>query len=171
MARIPYPESNEVPENVKKYIDQTPRLNILRMMSRSGNLSDCFGTFAFHILADTKLDPIFREIAILRVGYVSKSAYEVFYHEEMIRKLGMSEEKIKAIQDDIKSPLFTDMERLVLEITDEIIHHVKMSDARFEKIHSLLSYQEVMELVMAISFYMLACRFLENYEIDLDEES
>ena len=171
MARIPYPEALEVPENLKKYIEDKPRLNILRMMSRSGNIVDCFGTFAFNLLADTKLDPMLREFAILRVGYVSKSAYEVYYHERMIRKLGMNDDKINAIRDDIKSPLFSDLERLILDITDQIIHHVKMTDEQFDLIHESLSQREVMELVMSISFYMLACRFLENYEIDLDEES
>ena len=169
MARIPYPTKEEVTEKVQKYLDQKNGLNILRMMSRAGNIADAFATFAYEILAGGTLDPVLREMAILRVGYVSGSGYEVFHHEGMIRKLNVGEEKLKAIQDDIKSPLLSEAERIVLEITDQIIHHVKMDDRQFEKLHAFLSQKDAMELVMAISFYMMACRFLENYGIDLEE--
>jgi alkylhydroperoxidase family enzyme len=170
MARIPYPEKDEVTKKVRKLTDPNNRLNILRMMSRAGNIADAFATFAFEILAGGTLNPVLREMAILRVGYLSGSDYEVFYHEGMIRRLKVGEDKIRAIREEINSPLLSETERLVLEITDQIVHHVKMDDRQFERLHALLSQKDAMELVMAISFYMMACRFLENYEIDLDDE-
>lgn len=169
MARIPYPEASDLEENIRKYLPREQGLNILKMMCRAGNIVDRFSKLGFGLLVETTLDPVLRELAILRVGHASGAAYEITHHERIIRRMGVGEEKIRAIGEDPTSDLFSDTEQLVLTITDEVIHTVKMSDDHFKKIHEVLSYREVMELVMTIEYYMMACRFLENYEIDMEE--
>ena len=170
MARIPYPEVSEVQENVRKYMPEDNGLNILKMMCRAGNIVHHFGKLGFGLMVETTLDPVLRELAVLRVGHASGASYEITHHERIIRRMGVGEEKIRAIGTNPASDLFNHTEQLVLAVTDEVIHKVKMSDDLFRKIHEMLSYREVMELVMTIGYYMMTCRFLENYEIDMDEK-
>ena len=43
--------------------------------------------------------PSLRELAILRVGRLSRAAYEVFQHERIAREAGVAEDKIAALRD------------------------------------------------------------------------
>ena len=61
-----------------------------------------------------------------------------------------------------------DLERAVLRFTDEVVRDVKASDAAYEAVAAHLPPRELSELVLTIGFYMLVCRFLENFEVELE---
>ena len=84
--------------------------------------------------------------------------------------MGMSAEKINAIEKDKGSPLFNDLEKKVIEFTDQIVGNIKADDEIFDALSRELSQRQVMELVITIGFYMMVCRFLENYEVDIEED-
>lgn len=50
-----------------------------------------------------ELDPLLREVVILRIGFLSKASYEVHQHKRVARKVGMSDEKIAALEHDPQS--------------------------------------------------------------------
>ncbi|HEX9259274.1 MAG TPA: carboxymuconolactone decarboxylase family protein, partial [Acidimicrobiales bacterium] len=94
MARIPYPDpATLLPETVEVLAKVgDPPLNIFRMLAGGEGLLRAFMRFGNHLLARTRVDPVLREIAILRVGVLSGAAYEVYQHERIGRDLGMGEE-------------------------------------------------------------------------------
>ena len=51
------------------------------------------------LLYKCELDPVLRELAIIRVGRLSRAAYEVFQHERIGREVGVTEDKIAALRD------------------------------------------------------------------------
>ena len=57
-----------------------------------------------YLLFKSKLDPILREIAIIRAGVLSKAKYEVHQHERIGRDLGMSDALIRAIHKGPDDP-------------------------------------------------------------------
>ncbi|MCC2102709.1 MAG: carboxymuconolactone decarboxylase family protein, partial [Hyphomicrobiales bacterium] len=81
MARIPYFDISKAEGRAKKAYEKLPKLNIFRMLGHSGELVDGFNRLGSQILYFTKIDPILREIAIIRVGVLSKAGYEVHQHE------------------------------------------------------------------------------------------
>jgi alkylhydroperoxidase family enzyme len=56
----------------------------------------------------------------------------------------------------------------VLRFTAEVVVDVKASDAVFAEMRSHFSPQEIVELILAIGFYMTVARLLETTEVDLD---
>ena len=74
-------------------------MNIFRMMAHGDGLLEKFVLLGNQILFKTKIDPVLREIAIVRVGVLSDAKYEVYQHERICRQLGMSEELIGAIHE------------------------------------------------------------------------
>jgi len=56
----------------------------------------------------------------------------------------------------------------VLRFTDEVFHRVKAPDAMFEAMRERLTTKALSELVLTIGFYMMVCRFLENFEVDIE---
>ena len=81
------------------------------------------------LLYRCELDPGLRELAILRVGRLSRAAYEVFQHERIAREAGVSDDKIAALREaTIEAPAFSDNEKAVLRFTDDVVRNVKASD-------------------------------------------
>ena len=66
--------------------------------SPDGLRSSCaLGHFIRH---NSRLDPRLRELAILQVGYLERSAYEYSHHVEIGRDFGVSDDDIRAIADE-----------------------------------------------------------------------
>ena len=169
MARIPYFDIDKAEGRAKKAYEKLPRLNIFRMLGHSGELVDGFNRLGSQILYFTKIDPILREIAIIRVGVLSQAKYEVYQHERIGRQLGMSDAKIAAIHEGPDAAAFSDVEKEVMRYTDDLVRNVRASDATFGPLARRLSHQEMQELTLTVGFYMMVCRFLESMGVDGEE--
>ncbi len=170
MARIPYFDLSKAEGRAKKAFEKLPPLNIFRMMGHAGDLVEGFTRLGNQLLYFSKIDPVLREIAIIRVGVLSRAHYEVWQHETIGRKIGMSEAKLAAIHEGPFATAFSDMERLVMLYTDDVVRNVRASAATFNPLAARLSHQEMQELTMAIGFYMMVSRFLETFDVDLEDD-
>lgn len=170
MARIPYFDPQKAEGRAREAYKKLPPLNIFRMLGHSGDMLDSFVKFGNAILIHSQLDPILREIAIVRVGVLKGAKYEVHQHERISRQLGMPEDKIKAIHEGPDAKAFNETERLVMRFTDDVVAHTRASDATFKPLLDKLSYKELQELVITIGFYTTACYFLETFDVDIEEK-
>jgi alkylhydroperoxidase family enzyme len=169
MARIPYFDPAEATGRAKVWYGKLPTLNIFRMLGHSGELLDGFVTLGNQILAYSQLDPVLREIAIVRVGVLSKAKYEVFQHERICRQVGMAEDKIAAIHEGPDAAAFSELEKLVMRFTDDVVRNVRASDATWMPLAAHLSHRELQELVVTIGYYMMVSRFLETFDVDIED--
>jgi 4-carboxymuconolactone decarboxylase len=170
VARIPYFDPSKAAGKAVKVYDALPQpyLNIFRMMGHSGDLLEAFSRFGGYLLNRTSLDPVLREIAIVRVGVLSKASYEVHQHEAISRRIGMSDELIKAIHEGPAAPVFTDLQRQVMAYTDDVVANVRASDPTFLPLRHALGDKALQELTIVIGFYMLVSRFLETFDVDIE---
>jgi 4-carboxymuconolactone decarboxylase len=168
MARIPYPDPASLTPRAADALAKLPPLNIFRLMGAGGDLVSGFVALGNQLLLYAKLDPVLREIAIVRVGVLSRAAYEVQQHEEICRRLGMSDALIAAIHVGPAAPEFDEMQRLIMAFTDDVVLNVRASDATWTPLSTRLSAQEMQELTVTIGFYMMASRFLETFDVDLE---
>ena len=149
MARIPYPDPAELSADTQAYLAKLPPINIFRMLAGGETLLPAFVRFGNHLLYKTALDPVLREIAIVRVGALSGASYELYQHEAISRQLGMSDELIAAIHEGPDVAVFDDAQREVMRYTDEVVRDVKASDETFDALRSRLSLQELEELTVS----------------------
>jgi 4-carboxymuconolactone decarboxylase len=143
-------------------------LNLYRMLPHAATIAPGFLRMGGAILRESALDPMLREIAILRVGFLSNASYEVYQHKRVARNVGMSDEKIAALESDPKSSVFSPLEALVIRYTDEVVKNVKAPDALFNELLAQLDHRRMAELTLTIGFYMAVSRFLENFEVDIE---
>ncbi len=169
MARLPYPDLKTLASETQEFLRKLPALNLFRMMAGGEGLLPVFVRLGNYLLYKSKLDPILREIAIIRVGVLSKASYEVSQHERIGRGLGMSDRLIAAIHGGPDVPGFDELQRLVMRFTDEVVTNVRASDGTFQALHARLSLREMQELTITIGYYMTASRFLENFDVDIEE--
>jgi alkylhydroperoxidase family enzyme len=168
MARLPYPDPAMLAPETQEFLGKLPPFNLFRMMAGGEGLLRGFVRLGNHLLHKAKLDPVLREIAIIRVGVLSRASYERFHHERIARGLAISEPLIAAIAHGPDDPAFDDLQRLVMRYTDDVVANVRASDKTFQPLRDRLPVIELQELTVTIGYYMMACRFLENFDVDLE---
>jgi|TARA_B100000959_G_C14917351_1_gene597932 alkylhydroperoxidase family enzyme len=130
-----------------------------------------FGMFADKSISD--LDPLIRELGIMRAGYAQASQFVFSQHCKAARRHGMSEEKIQAIPEWQVSDVYEAKERAVLAWADALIlQGGRASDDLFEALHTHLSDEDILELtyhIMGYNLHAVCCKALRLEFDDVDE--
>jgi 4-carboxymuconolactone decarboxylase len=168
MSRIPYFDMAQAPDSYAELLKGRPTLNLYRMLPHAGPAAEGFLKLGGALLRDNALDSRLREIAILRVGILSGASYEVHQHKRVARHVGLAQDKVAALEIGADMAVLTDLERLVVEFTDQLVRHVKAPDDMFAAVSVHLNHREMAELVLTVGFYMMVSRFLENFEVDIE---
>lgn len=171
MARLPYPVPESLDEEAKRVLAGVPPINVLRMLSHSGPLLGGFGAFGQRVLYDLELPATLRELAIVRVGHLCRSAYELSQHERFARELGMSAEKVAAIVGPANQSVFSPLEQAVLAFTDDIVTNVRAGDATLAAVSALLPPRQVVELIMTAGCYRMLCMLLETTGVEIEDDA
>jgi len=169
MARVPYPDPKSLSAETQEVLGKMPPLNIFRMMAGGEGLLAAFTRMGNYLLFKSKLNPVLREIAIVRAGVLSKAKYEVYQHERISRDLGLSEALIKGIHAGPEDGAFNDLQKMVMRYTDDVVKNVRASDATYKPLAEKLSLQEMQELTVTIGYYMMVSRFLETFDVDIEQ--
>lgn len=169
MTRIPYPDPATLSATVRATLERAP-INVMRMLSNASEpVFNGFGQFSGAFYQPLDLPPILREVAILRVGYLSKSAYEVFHHEAMGREAGLTAAQIDAIRAGKPNPVLNEAQQAVMEFADDIILNVRAGDATLAAVRKHLSDRSLVDLIMVIGLYMTISRLLETAGVEFDQ--
>ena len=169
MARLPYPDPKDLPPENRKLLETLPQLNIFRMIAGSGTSFVPFMALINAYLNEGTLDDELRELVILRVGHLCGSAYELHHHIRVSRNVGMSEARIAAAGGALPNPHFTEAENAALAFADDLAAHVKGDKALFDAARKHLGDTGIQELAIIVGVYLLVCRYLETFEIELEE--
>lgn len=171
MPRVPYYEVDQATGKHAEFLDKLkPHLNIYRMLANSEYGLKGFVRMGNALLYRCELDAGLRELAILRVGRLSRAAYEVFQHERIAREVGVAEDKIAALRDaTVEAPAFTDHEKAVLRFTDDVVRNVRASDKNLKAVQAFLAPGALVELTLTVGYYMMVCRLLETTGVDGEE--
>jgi len=94
-----------------------------------------------------------RELIKIRVSQINKCAYCIELHTKDARKAGETERRIYALPAWEESPLFTEAERAVLELTDAItkISEHGVSDKIFENVQKHFNDNQVAQIIIVIN--------------------
>lgn len=172
MARIPYFDLAEAPAELHALLGGRPPLNIYRMVAHGGATAQGFLALGSSILRHSSLPVALRELVILRVGALCGSSYEVTQHRRVAAQAGVPSTQVEAVLDHpqggVDRARFSDLECRVLDFTDAVVRQVKAPPEMFDALAAQLPPQQLMEIVMTIGYYMLVCRVLENFEVDLE---
>jgi 4-carboxymuconolactone decarboxylase len=172
MPRIPYADPATLPENMRNAVARAP-INVVRMMAgTSEGVFDGFNKFsgAFYGPASS-LPPPLREVAILRVGYLSHAPYETFSMRRA-RWPGLGDGQIEAIKHGGEHvEALDEVQQAVLTFTEDVVKNVKASDANLAAVRKHLSDKQVLDLTLLIGLYMMVSRFLETAGVELDSKT
>ena len=160
MSRLPYPDPAAIPANVKALLDARPPRNVFRMLANAPALMPGLMELTGAILYRAKLDPVSRELAILRVGSLCGSHYEVEQHRKIAAAIGLSAEQIDSAINGKGDVL--------LEFVEQVVRKTKADDALFQKVVTTYGAEQTIELLVIIGTYVMLAQVLENAGVELE---
>lgn len=119
-------------------------------------LEHSIGGFLLYKSPSRKLAPELRELGQARAGYVCESKFVYSQHAKSLRELGVPEEKIRAIGYWQASNTFSEVERLLLALTDCLaLDKGRVPEELFNRLKELLSDEEILEFIYFTSLYIM----------------
>lgn len=168
MSRLPYPAPESLPADVRAILDARPPRNVFRMLANAPAMVPGVMELTGAILYRAAIDPVHRELAILRVGHLCGSHYEVHQHQKIARAVGLADDKIAGTASAPREGIYTDKERLVLQLAESVVRHTKAEAALFASVREAFGAEQTMELLVIIGTYVLLAQVLENAEVELE---
>src|SRR3984957_4487395 len=170
MALRPYlDEKDATPEVLKILQSGRVVLNVQRMTANAQSIFLQRSRLSNALFTQIVIDPKLREIAILRTAKDCHSVYEWTQHVPAAKHVGVTEQQIAAIENWQGAQCFSDVERLVLQFTDEVNANVKASGATLEALKRHLGAAEIIELLIIIGHWRQTASILETTEVELED--
>jgi len=102
-------------------------------------------------LATTKIKPLHKELIKIRASQINGCAYCINMHTKDARKLGETEQRIYLLNAWRETSLFTEEERAILALTEEVTFISKgVSDETYRQAARLFDEQYIAQLLMVI---------------------
>lgn len=119
---------------------------------------------------NSQIPPLLRELIKIRASQINSCAYCIDMHTEEALSLGETDRRIFATPAWKESPLFTEEERAVLQITEEVtlISKGGLSDETYNKVLKFFGErglaQIILQIVMINSWNRVAVSTQQIYE-------
>lgn len=170
MARIDYVVPEDASERVNDLLDKLGHRNLFRMLGHSEKHFETYVRMGNAIRFKGELDPVLRELAITRTGILCSAEYEVVAHKRIGKGVGVSDEKTAALEEGASSDAFATLEKAVLRFTDDVVTGDRVSDENFAAVSEHLTPGALVELHLAIGFYIMTSKFLVTFDIDMQSD-
>lgn len=169
MARLPYLNPEDLAEGDRDLLKRMITLH--RCLVNSPGAARAFGTLGQYIRHSSKLNPRLRELAILQIGWLAKSAYEWSHHVKIGHDFGVTDADIEGlIAESANRPNALDaVTKLVLKGAREI-YEGGMSEATFRALQGHLDQAQMVDLTVTAAFYCAVVRTLATLAIDVEPE-
>jgi AhpD family alkylhydroperoxidase len=104
-------------------------------------------------IKESGLDPVLYEIIKIRASQINGCAYCLDMHTQKMSSLGETDQRIHLISVWRESPIYSDRERAVLELTELVtaISVQGVPDAAYARVREHFNEQEYVTLIMAIN--------------------
>jgi alkylhydroperoxidase family enzyme len=109
-------------------------------------------------------------LAILTVGHLTNSVYEIAHHQSHGLKAGLTQAQLDAVPQFESSPLYTEEERAVMAFAKESTLKIDVSDAAWKRAAAFLGEPEMIALVLVVAWYNSGVRIMGGLAIELEED-
>ncbi|MET8650791.1 carboxymuconolactone decarboxylase family protein [Nocardia aurea] len=130
------------------------KFDIVGLLAHHPELARAFLSFNTHLLRRGELPLRLRELAILRVAYTHRSAYEWGQHVKIAVAGGVSADDIARLA--VGNDSFEGDDRLVLDITDELLADGHATWETWQRSVDALGIHQAMELIFVVGTYTMA---------------
>jgi AhpD family alkylhydroperoxidase len=173
-ARLPYLDRAQVPPEIQSLYDTLEKgsgrvLNIFRLMAHHARSLPPFHAW-YPRLREGPLDLRLRYLAYVRASQLNRCRYCVTHNGAAGRKAGIPKEQLEALADHRTSPLFSELERLVLAYAEAMTTEVQVDGALVETLRRRLGPEALVQLTLTVAAANFTNRFNEALGTELEYE-
>ena len=118
-----------------------------------------------------KLEPRFRELAILRTAISGDCRFEYSQHVKVARTVGIPDGKLDALKSWTTSEQFDQSERAVMAAADELIGRNLVEDATFAALKRHFTDEQIVELFAVIATYRMHGLLVRALHLEFDNDT
>jgi AhpD family alkylhydroperoxidase len=127
--------------------------DIVGVLARHPKMARVFLSYNVFLLRQGELPLRLRELAVLRVAHIRRSAFFWGEHVKLATAGGLSEDDIARLARG--NDEFGGIDRLVLEATDEMLAEGRACPATWQRLVEQLDIHQAMELVFVVGTYAM----------------
>jgi alkylhydroperoxidase family enzyme len=143
---------------------------VIGTLSRHWQAYKKFRPWANHVMGETQTLPLrYRELLILRTGWLCASEYEWGQHVVIARRGGVDEESIQRVRQGADAPGWTPVERALLRAADELRTAARILGPTWEELCRHLSEEQRMDVVFTVGMYTTISMALNSFDVQRDE--
>lgn len=173
---LPVEERSELQQKMLSKLGKNEDLNIFNTMVRAPEAMRAFLTWGSYILSDkNSLSARDRELAILGIGHLCSSNYEVFQHEAIGLACGLSEDEIQRLRSlpDTGSKDLTGWDAkdiAILTACQQLRSTSSLDDDIWAELRTHFNERECMDLVYTIGQYSLVSMLLNSFGVQIEND-
>ena len=168
MARIPYPDVQKLPPDLRGLLAQA-NLNIFLMWAHSVNTVGIVAKLGATQFADLELPRSIRELVTLFSARANSADYEWVQHVAPSKAAGVTDEQLAALErEELSDIYFNAQELAALQIAAAIQADPQVPDTVFDAARKQLSDRQMVELVGLVGYYWMLGRMATVFQVDLD---
>ena len=166
MARIPYLDFNDMPDDIRAHFAKLPPMNLFRLLLHAPGDAVAITNLGVSTLTGQELPSRLRELAVLRVTHVLGCQVQRLQHVNVARAHGLSDEHVAEVARWTTSDAFGQLERKMLQFTDEVTRTGTASQETFDALHEHLDDRQILELTIAVTFNGMLCRIQNTFGVE-----
>jgi len=172
MGRVPYVKagtSRDVDDLYKEIAGMgRPVLNLYRTLANQPTALAAFLEMSRYVRGGSSLDAGLRELAILATAHELGQPYEVSHHTEAALRVGVPPEKLAAVAPGGSLDALEPAERGAVEFARQAAVTRSCDDATFQRLESLFSTEQIVDLVLTTGWYHLCAVILGSLQVELE---
>ncbi len=143
-------------------------LNVFRTMLNNPTASGAMATMLTTLMFRNTVNARARELIILRTGWRTRSEYEFCQHVRVSRDLKISEEEILGVRNPDSCKSYSDVDRALIRLADEIHERAEVSPATWATLKRAYSESDLVELLLIAGFWRMVAGYLNSAKVQLD---
>tara|TARA_X000000950_G_scaffold30982_1_gene33520 strand:- start:10812 stop:12074 length:1263 start_codon:yes stop_codon:yes gene_type:complete len=169
--RLPPVDPNNLTQQQVEMLAARADFNIYKTLAHHVDLYDNWSPLGRMLLNNTAVDLRHREMAMLRMGWLCQAEYEWAQHARIAHdNVGMTPDEIRDIAIGVEAGGWSELDRAVLNMADELRYDGHVSDATWRVLTSHYTEPQTVGLMYTALQYQLVSMALNSLGIQLDPE-
>lgn len=178
-ARLPQVRDEDFTDETRAFFGQwvggifsnAERNPVLRTFAHHPALANAFSPLNIHLLgADNTLPVKLRQIAIMRVAWITRATYMWSSHLNTSKLCGLTDEFYGPVQRGAYDPYFTEFERVVIRATEELVRDQKVSDANWAKLAAEWDAKQLLDFLFTVGCYTMVAGVMRSTGAERQED-
>jgi len=143
---------------------------IFGVLANHPALTKAFLTFNRHLLYEATITDRQRELVVLRVALVRRSAYEYAQHVLAGLESGLTQDEIDRVTAGPDAPGWDPLDAALLRATDELLASGAVTPATWAVLAGALDRRQLMDLLFTIGAYETLAFALNCFDLELEAD-